>query len=60
MIGLKFEDPQETNAVNSSVIEMLEKTQIGLFPSVNKLEKSSHDSFNLNDAEVKLSDEMEE
>lgn len=32
LIGLKFEDIQETNAINSSIIDMLEKQQIGLFP----------------------------
>jgi hypothetical protein len=32
MIGLKFVDPQETNAVNSFVIEQLEDKKISWFP----------------------------
>ena len=33
MIGLKFEDPQETNAINSFVIEQLQDKKISWFPS---------------------------
>ena len=33
MIGLKFVDPQETNAINSFVIEKLEDKKISWFPS---------------------------
>ena len=33
MIGLKFVDPQETNAINSFVIEQLEDKKISWFPS---------------------------
>ena len=33
MIGLKFVDPQETNAINSGVIEKLEDKKISWFPS---------------------------
>jgi hypothetical protein len=32
IIGLKFVDPQETNAINSYVIEMLESKMISWFP----------------------------
>ena len=33
MIGLKFVDPQETNAINSFVIQQLEDKKISWFPS---------------------------
>ena len=33
IIGLKFVDPQETNAINSHVIEMIENKSISWFPS---------------------------
>ena len=33
MIGLKFVDPQETNAINSFVIEKIEEKKISWFPS---------------------------
>lgn len=33
IIGLKFVDPQETNAINSYVIEMLQEKSIAWFPS---------------------------
>ena len=33
MIGLKFVDPQETNAINSFVIEQLQDKKISWFPS---------------------------
>ena len=36
MIGLKYVDPQETNAINSFVIEQLEKKRISWFPSFKK------------------------
>ncbi len=32
MIGLKFVDPQETNAINSFVIEQLQDKKISWFP----------------------------
>jgi hypothetical protein len=40
IIGLKFVDPQETNAINSYVIQMNEERSISWFPSrvVNKHE----------------------
>lgn len=38
IIGLKFVDPQETNAINSYVIEMVENKSISWFPS----SKDSH------------------
>ncbi len=33
IIGLKFVDPQETNAINSYVIEMIENKKISWFPT---------------------------
>jgi hypothetical protein len=33
IIGLKFVDPQETNAINSHVIEMVQEKSISWFPS---------------------------
>ena len=45
MIGLKFVDPQETNAVNSFVIEQLEDKKISWFP----LFAENDDNSNNND-----------
>jgi hypothetical protein len=42
IIGLKFVDPQETNAINSYVIEMIEQKSISWFPSTNASEEDSH------------------
>jgi len=39
MIGLKFVDPQETNAINSYVIDMMASKSISWFP-VSKLSNS--------------------
>ena len=36
MIGLKFVDPQETNAINSFVIEQLNEKKISWFPDFNE------------------------
>ena len=47
MIGLKFVDPQETNAVNSFVIEQLEDKKISWFP----LFAENDDNSNNNDEE---------
>ncbi len=35
-------DPQETNAINSYVIEMIEQKSISWFPSTNASEEDSH------------------
>jgi len=40
IIGLKFLDPQETNAVNSYVIEMCQNKSISWFPSSGSEEES--------------------
>ncbi len=39
IIGLKFMDPQELNAINSFVIEKIEKKFISWFPSTTAREK---------------------
>ena len=44
MIGLKFVDPQETNAINSFVIEKIEQKKISWFPSFsNSLDEEEDD-----------------
>jgi len=40
LITLKFVDPQETNAINSYVIEMVQEKKIAWFPAAHKLEES--------------------
>lgn len=58
IISLKFEDPQETNAVNSNVIDMLNKNQIGLFPSFKSLNKENNmHNLNLNDIDINIIDD---
>ena len=39
IIGLKFVDPQEMNAINSHVYEMIEKKSISWFPAANTSEE---------------------
>ena len=36
MIGLKFVDPQETNAINSFVIDKIEEKKISWFPTISE------------------------
>lgn len=49
MIGLKFVDPQETNAINSFVIEQLDEKKISWFPSfVPKDEMDDKDDYIFN------------
>ena len=43
LIGLKFVDPQETNAINSFVIEKVEEKKISWFPSFSNEEGSDDD-----------------
>jgi hypothetical protein len=43
MIGLKFVDPQETNAINSFVIEQLENKKISWFPSFEEKDEYLED-----------------
>ena len=43
LIGLKFVDPQETNAINSFVIEKVEEKKISWFPSFSNEEGSDED-----------------
>ena len=45
LIGLKFVDPQETNAINSFVIEKVEEKNISWFPSFSN-EEGSDDEQN--------------
>ena len=45
LIGLKFVDPQETNAINSFVIEKVEEKNISWFPSYSN-EEGSDDEQN--------------
>jgi hypothetical protein len=42
IIGLKFIDLQETNAINSYVIEQVDKKQIGWFPVEEENENASN------------------
>ena len=41
IIGLKFVDPQETNAVNSYVIKMIENKNILWFPAFKKINEET-------------------
>ena len=43
LIGLRFVDPQETNAINSFVIEKVEEKKISWFPSFSNEEGSDDD-----------------
>ena len=43
LIGLKFVDPQETNAINSFVIEKVEEKKISWFPSFSNKEVPDED-----------------
>ena len=43
LIGLRFADPQETNAINSFVIEKVEEKKISWFPSFSNEEGSDED-----------------
>ena len=43
LIGLKFVDPQETNAINSFVIEKVEEKKISWFPSFSNEEGPDED-----------------
>ena len=52
MIGLKFVDPQETNAINSFVIEQLEDKKISWFPSFGEGNETQEDEEG-NDEEKK-------
>jgi hypothetical protein len=42
IIGLKFVDPQETNAINSYVISMIEQKSISWFPSAQESGEEEH------------------
>ena len=56
MIGLKFVDPQETNAINSFVIEQLQDKKISWFPSFgegNETQKSEENVPEGNNEEKK-------
>lgn len=44
MIGLKFVDPQETNAINSFVIEKIEEKKISWFPSFSNNNNEEDDN----------------
>jgi uncharacterized protein YneF (UPF0154 family) len=44
IIGLKFVDPQETNAINSFVIEKIEDKKISWFPSFSNEDKEQEDN----------------
>ena len=47
MIGLKFVDPQETNAINSFVIEQLQDKKISWFPSFGEGNEEQKDEENV-------------
>ena len=42
MIGLKYVDIQETNAVNSYVMEMIQEKNISWFPTHSNIEEKQH------------------
>ena len=49
MIGLKFVDPQETNAINSFVIEQLQDKKISWFPSFGEGNESQKTEENISE-----------
>jgi hypothetical protein len=51
IIGLKYVDPQETNAVNSYVIDMVNKKQISWFPIARINEENQVDYHDESDEE---------
>jgi hypothetical protein len=53
MIGLKFVDPQETNAINSFVIEQLEDKKISWFPAFGEGNESQKNEDENNNEEKK-------
>lgn len=58
IIGLKFVDVQETNAINSYVIEQVEKKQIAWFPIENgDDETEKEENHGENDVETESTDE---
>ena len=57
LIGLRFVDPQETNAINSFVIEQLQEKKISWFPAFE--ETDSENNYNGSDDEIMVKVEKE-
>ncbi len=46
MIGLRYVDPQETNAINSFIIEQLNEKKISWFPSFVENDENNNENYN--------------